>query len=128
VQALHSCIVNLVIGTLYCSKQNYEFGMSRVIRALEPLAQKLEPDTWFYAKRCLLSLVDGLAKHMIFLNDKSLDDVLEFLDNAVEAGQAVPVSLNPLDKSSKSVSDEAQQIAAALRHSRAAVSASVVAF
>lgn len=126
-QALHSCIVNLVIGTLYCSKQNYEFGISRVVRALEPLEHKLEPDTWFYAKRCLLSLVDGLAKHMIFLNDKSFDDVLEFLDSAVEAGHAVAVSTNALDKSSRTVSDEAKEIADALRHSRAAVGTIAVA-
>jgi tetratricopeptide repeat protein 30 len=27
----HLCIVNLVIGTLYCSKGNFEFGISRII-------------------------------------------------------------------------------------------------
>ena len=26
-QNFHSCIVNLVIGTLYCSKGNFEFGI-----------------------------------------------------------------------------------------------------
>ena len=28
----HLCIVNLVIGTLYCSKGNFEFGITRVIK------------------------------------------------------------------------------------------------
>lgn len=42
----HLCIVNLVIGTLYCSKGNYEFGISRVIKSLEPYHKKLGTDTW----------------------------------------------------------------------------------
>lgn len=37
----HLCIVNLVIGTLYCSKNNYEFGISRVIKSLEPYNRKV---------------------------------------------------------------------------------------
>ena len=43
----HLCIVNLVIGTLYCSKGNYEFGISRVIKSLDPFPKKLGTDTWF---------------------------------------------------------------------------------
>ena len=50
-QSFHLCIVNLVIGTLYCAKGNFEFGMSRIIKSLEPYNKKLETDTWFYAKR-----------------------------------------------------------------------------
>lgn len=38
----HLCIVNLVIGTLYCAKGNYEFGISRVIKSLEPYKQKVK--------------------------------------------------------------------------------------
>jgi len=54
----HLCIVNLVIGTLYCSKGNYEFGISRVIKSLEPYNKKLGTDTWYYAKRCLCALIE----------------------------------------------------------------------
>ena len=32
-QAFHLCIINLVIGTLYCAKGNFEFGISRVMKA-----------------------------------------------------------------------------------------------
>mmetsp|Transcript_13033 Transcript_13033/g.35479 ORF Transcript_13033/g.35479 Transcript_13033/m.35479 type:complete len:586 (+) Transcript_13033:92-1849(+) len=39
-QCLHLCIINLVIGTLYCSKGNYEFGISRIIKSLEPYDKK----------------------------------------------------------------------------------------
>eukprot|EP00002_Diphylleia_rotans_P030417 TRINITY_DN624_c0_g1_i1.p1 TRINITY_DN624_c0_g1~~TRINITY_DN624_c0_g1_i1.p1 ORF type:complete len:588 (+),score=134.86 TRINITY_DN624_c0_g1_i1:261-2024(+) len=42
----HLCIVNLVIGTLYCAKGNFEFGISRVIKSLEPFDKKLGTDTW----------------------------------------------------------------------------------
>jgi tetratricopeptide repeat protein 30 len=37
----HLCIVNLVIGTLYCAKGNYEFGISRIIKSLEPYNKKV---------------------------------------------------------------------------------------
>ena len=35
-QIYHSCIVNLVIGTLYCEKRNFEFGIGRICKSLEP--------------------------------------------------------------------------------------------
>lgn len=46
---------------------NFEFGVSRIIKSLEPMARKLETDTWFYAKRCLLALAEILAKHMLVI-------------------------------------------------------------
>lgn len=45
-QVFHLCIVNLVIGTLYCSKGNFEFGMDRIIKSFEPFDRKLSTDTW----------------------------------------------------------------------------------
>lgn len=66
-RSFHFCIVNLVIGTLYCVKGNFEFGIARIIKSMEPESQKLETDTWFYAKRCFLALLEGVAKHMINL-------------------------------------------------------------
>ncbi|KAL3288507.1 hypothetical protein HHI36_002948 [Cryptolaemus montrouzieri] len=41
-KCFHHCIINLVIGTLYCSKGNYEFGISRVMKSLEPYNKNLE--------------------------------------------------------------------------------------
>ncbi len=35
-QVFHLCIVNLVIGTLYCAKGNFNFGISRIVKSLEP--------------------------------------------------------------------------------------------
>lgn len=76
----HLSIVNLVIGTLYCAKGNYEFGISRVIKSLEPFQKKLGTDTWFYAKRCFLSLIENLSKHMIMLRDQVLIECMQFLE------------------------------------------------
>ena len=35
--SFHLCIVNLVIGTLYCAKGNFEFGISRIIKVRHSL-------------------------------------------------------------------------------------------
>ncbi|VVC98628.1 unnamed protein product [Leptidea sinapis] len=76
----HLCIVNLVIGTLYCAKGNYEFGISRVIKSLEPFNKRLGTDTWFYAKRCFLSFLENLAKHLIVVKDNTIKECLQFLE------------------------------------------------
>nr|CAG4641541.1 EOG090X0302 [Eurycercus lamellatus] len=92
----HLSIVNLVIGTLYCSKGNYEFGISRVIKSLEPYHQKLGTDTWFYAKRCLMSLLENMSKHVVVIKDSILEDILQFLDSCQFYGREVQTILeNP---------------------------------
>jgi hypothetical protein len=144
---LHLAIVNLVIGTLYCSKArrgplrektaslrprslspvcplpstswpylppillppinpppsslhpngppvqgNFEFGISRVIKSLDPLAAKLSPDTWYYAKRPLLALAEGLAKRALPFGDEAWAEVERFLAAAEAAGRRVPAA------------------------------------
>ncbi|XP_017879855.1 tetratricopeptide repeat protein 30A [Ceratina calcarata] len=85
----HLCIVNLVIGTLYCSKGNYEFGISRVMKSLEPYNKKLGTDTWFYAKRCFLSLLEQLAKQLVVLKDTTLQECVQFLEHCEVYGRDV---------------------------------------
>jgi tetratricopeptide repeat protein 30 len=94
-QCFHLCIVNLVIGTLYCAKGNFEFGISRIIKSLDPYDKKLHTDTWYYAKRCFLALAEGMSKHTLILRDSSIDEVLEFLDRAEQHGQNVPSVIGP---------------------------------
>ncbi|GBG33812.1 Tetratricopeptide repeat protein 30A [Hondaea fermentalgiana] len=89
-QCFHLCIVNLVIGNLYCSKGNMEFGISRIIKSLEPYDKKLGTDTWFYAKRCFLALAETLSKHMMMLPDASYREIIDFLDAADKHGKNVP--------------------------------------
>ena len=92
----HLCIVNLVIGTLYCSKGNFEFGISRIVKSLEPFNKKLGTDTWFYAKRCFASFYEALAKHMIIIKDSAYQECLDFFDNCELHGRDIPVIVDPL--------------------------------
>lgn len=107
-QCFHFCIINLVIGTLYCAKSNYEFGISRIIKSLEPYNKKLETDTWFYAKRCFLSLIENLAKHMITLKDSAFSEIMGFLDEAEKYGTQIPTTLGADGKDARTVASEAR--------------------
>ena len=114
-QPLHLCIVNLVIGTLYCAKGNFEFGISRIIKSLEPYHRKLMTDTWYYAKRCFLALAMSLAKHMVMIKDSSFQEILVFFDQADNHGAKIPALISPdpskQDTSSKNtVRYEARQL------------------
>jgi len=115
----HLCIVNLVIGTLYCAKGNFEFGISRIIKSLEPYDKKLGTDTWYYAKRCFLAMAENMAKHMLMLKDASMLEVLTFLDAANKHGAKIPTVIAPSvvidgaaaeDTSTHNVAFEARQI------------------
>uniref|UniRef100_A0A4W4H366 Tetratricopeptide repeat protein 30 n=1 Tax=Electrophorus electricus TaxID=8005 RepID=A0A4W4H366_ELEEL len=98
-KVFHLCIVNLVIGTLYCAKGNYDFGISRVIKSLEPYNKKLGTDTWFYIKRCFLSLLENMAKHMIMLRDSVVQDCVQFLEHCELYGRDVPAVIEqPLEE------------------------------
>lgn len=94
-QTFHLCIVNLVIGTLYCAKGNFEFGISRIIKSLDPYDKKIHSDTWYYAKRCFLALAENLAKHMLILKDTSMNEILDFLDKAEKEGRSILTVLGP---------------------------------
>ena len=90
----HLCIVNLVIGTLYCAKGNYEFGISQIMKSLEPYSKKLGTDTWFYAKRCFCSLVENMAmQHMIMLKDVIGQEIIQFLEHCEAYGHNVPTAV-----------------------------------
>merc|ERR1711871_499409 len=117
-QCYHLCIVNLVIGTLYCAKGNFEFGISRINKSLDPYDKKLHTDTWFYAKRCFLALAENMTKQMLVLKDSSVEEVLDFLDKAEIAGRNIPSVIgpqidndnHPIDLSTHNVAYEARQL------------------
>ncbi|XP_068193471.1 intraflagellar transport protein 70A isoform X2 [Antennarius striatus] len=99
-KVFHLCIVNLVIGTLYCAKGNYDFGISRVIKSLEPYNKKLGTDTWFYAKRCFLSLLENMSKHMVMLRDAVVQECVQFLEHCEVYGKEIPALIEqPLEES-----------------------------
>ncbi|XP_028966345.1 tetratricopeptide repeat protein 30A [Galendromus occidentalis] len=90
----HLCIVNLVIGTLYCAKGNYDFGVSRIIKSIEPVSKKLSPDTWFYVKRCFLSLIENLTKKVIVVRDAVVHDCRVFLSQCEIFGGDIRASVD----------------------------------
>ena len=89
----HSCIINLCIGTLYCEKGNFEFGVNRVCKSLMPYDKKLSPDTWFYAKRCFLALANNLSKQLFTLKDSTFCSIIAFLDDIVDCGKNVSTAI-----------------------------------
>lgn len=89
---LHLCVINLVIGTLYCVKGNTTFGVTRVLKALEPIQQRLSPDTWLYCKRPLLALAEYCAMSLGGPVDESIiDSVIVFLDDVIRYGKDMSV-------------------------------------
>ncbi|KAF7492722.1 Tetratricopeptide repeat protein 30A [Sarcoptes scabiei] len=119
-KVFHLCTVNLVIGTLYCSKGNYEFGISRVIKSLDPYPKKLGTDTWFYAKRCFLSMLENLAKQIIVIKDSVLRECLTFLTMCEQYGRNIkaiveaPLELETLHPGRNTVTYEARLLKAIL--------------
>ena len=93
-QCFHLCIINLVIGTLYCAKGNYEFGISRIIKALQPYKDKIETDTWYYAKRCFLSLIEQLSKHTLMIKDGTVKEIFDFLSEAERHGAGIQTTFS----------------------------------
>lgn len=76
----HLCIVNLVVGTLYCAKGNFEFGLSRIIHALEGgSASRLYADTWLHVKRCILGLLTSMSKQNLVLPYGTIQELMTFL-------------------------------------------------
>jgi tetratricopeptide repeat protein 30 len=77
---------------LYCEKGNFEFGIDRICKSLEPLEKNLCPDTWFYAKRCLLALAGKVSKLMCVMEDDMFRDVVGFLNDVERHGKTVTVA------------------------------------
>ena len=77
---LHSTVINVVLGHLYCSKGNFEFGIERVMAALED-EESLSVETWHYCKVTLMSLINALAEGTgPLLSDAFIDALVAFLD------------------------------------------------
>lgn len=51
------------------------------MKSLEPFNKKLGTDTWYYTKRCFISLIENLAKHMIVLRDSVIQECITFLES-----------------------------------------------
>ncbi|VDN06487.1 unnamed protein product [Thelazia callipaeda] len=91
----------LIKKIVYCLKifitftgtGNYEFGISRVIKAMEPYDKNLSTDTWFYCKRCMIATIENLAKHIISIRDSVLQDCLQFLEQCEIYGRNISTTV-----------------------------------
>lgn len=106
---LHLCIINLVIGTLYCSNGNFDFGISRIVKSFDPLETKLDANTWHYAKKCFFTLLQHLAKHMTQLTEARSSQILNFLEQVEDLH--VDAELAP----EKTISKEAAALGSAFQ-------------
>jgi tetratricopeptide repeat protein 30 len=95
-QYFHVCIVNIIVGTLYCAKGNYEFGIGRIIVSFQNFHKRMNMDTWFYAKRCLLSLIENLAKQILCIPDRLYEELINFLDSADKFGKNITTQVNKI--------------------------------
>ena len=89
VKLYHLSIIHLVIGTLYCAHRNFEFGIDYVFKAFNPMHQKLNADTWFYAKKCLLELIRSIALRQYVIPDVLYDKICNFLDEVDKNGKKI---------------------------------------
>ncbi|KAL7528623.1 hypothetical protein ACHAXR_005709 [Thalassiosira sp. AJA248-18] len=112
-----SCIINLVVGTLYCERGNYEFGISRICKSMEPFEENLCLDTWFYAKRCFLALARKIAKMMCITGCDTLEDIICFFDDIESHGKHIIIAeseathVKPLKpKEPATIASEARQL------------------
>ncbi|CAB1350360.1 unnamed protein product [Coregonus sp. 'balchen'] len=68
---------------------NYDFGITRVIKSLEP----------YNKKRCFLSLLENMAKHMIMIRDSVVQECIQFLEHCEVYGKTEPAMIEqPLEE------------------------------
>ena len=96
------------------AKGNFQFGISRVIKALEPFNRKLGTQTWFYAKRSFCALIEQMAKQTVFINDAVAEDIIEFLEAAeihgrnIKTVEEAPLMREAFDEGRATVTYEAR--------------------
>lgn len=62
----------------------------------------------FYAKRCLLALADGLAKHTLTVPDQTHAEVMAFLDEAEKHGRKIVAAQGGAGGGERTVATEAR--------------------
>lgn len=80
-----SLVINTVLGHLYCSKGNWEFGIERIMAAVDSAAPALDEETWFYCKQSFMQLLDALIVGSgPVLSDDFIRLVEQFLATTIE--------------------------------------------
>ena len=79
-------IVNLHIAALYCSNNNYEFGISRMLSVMTPLLNTLNKKTWLHVKRCLVRLHREQSLGTVMISDDLVSNIVKMLKECVLHG------------------------------------------
>jgi len=90
----HLQLMNLAIETLYCVKGNYQFGLGMMFKTMEPMGERLTPDSWYHAKRCILALLDKFSRRIVSVQDDLFDRLLNFLVDCETLGTHLSVECN----------------------------------
>lgn len=64
----------------------------------------------YYAKRCFLSLIENLAKHMIMLKDSSYTEIMGFLTEAEKHGKDLKTNFAEAKHATGTVASEARTL------------------
>lgn len=89
---------------------NFEFGVVRVMRALEPLHTHLDAPRWHAVMLCMLAMLDQVAKNMLILKDALVADLLSFLQDVEAAGRGLPALLQGSAGSSSSSNSNGEKL------------------
>jgi tetratricopeptide repeat protein 30 len=106
-QIYHSCIIGLCIGSLYCERKSYAFGIDRICNSMEPIQKNICSDTWFYAKKCFLAYALSLSNQSATIKDDMLRDLLLFFDETETYGKDIPTES---DSAESTIALEAKQL------------------
>ena len=79
-QCFHLTTVEMAIGTLYCARGNFEFGISRVLKSMFPLERRLGLKTWTIAIRALMGLAAASVKGYTIVRDSIWQEAHDFID------------------------------------------------
>ncbi|GIQ86974.1 hypothetical protein KIPB_008924, partial [Kipferlia bialata] len=90
---VHSCVANLVIGNLYCVKGQPESGVPMTLNGVHPVKDMLAPDTWFYAKKAVMSFLVQCAKRLARIDDKLWERIIDFLNEVDVHGRDMPAEI-----------------------------------
>jgi hypothetical protein len=77
---------------------------------MEPVQEKLKKDTWLYAKKFFISLLEMLSKQMFLLEDNTFNGTLSLLEKCERYGETLICFYDPIMKSKRTVSQEAARI------------------
>lgn len=102
---LHSTIVNLLVGYVYCTRQDFGFGLDRVLEAVEDDIN-ITAETWSICKEIFMRVVNRAGCGLCpIIPDEIIHRTVNFLDRV---GGLLPPIIS--GETSKSVQEEAKMI------------------